>query len=233
MSLWAVTSYFNIGHGTRRSDNFRTFRARLGVPLLAIELSFDGTYDLEPADADILVQAGQGDVIWQKERLINLALAHLSGDRTAVALVDCDVILADAAWPQKALTALSTAPVVQLFAAVHYLTEDSPLDAPFRTLGEDMQLALPRGIAVHGSPACFADTSQRGRGKYAQGMAWAYPRDLLTRHGLFQFNIIGGGDTAVSAANVGAFEGVEQRHQMTPAHRACYRAWAEPWFADV
>lgn len=234
MSLWAVTSYFNVGHSARRRDNFRHFRERLGTSLLAIELGFDGINDLAPNAADIVVHVSGGDVMWQKERLINLALSHLPGDCTAVAVVDCDILFPDPAWPKRALAALASYRMVQLFEAVHYLSETWSPGAPWLTNDEDVQLALPRGIATHGAPAaCINDVTQRGRGRYSPGMAWAYPRDLLARHGLFQWNIIGGGDTSVSAGAVGAFDAAVRRHQMTPPHRACYLAWAEPWFAAI
>jgi len=39
-----------------------------------VELSFDGRFELTDDDADILVQLSGGAVLWQKERLLNLAL---------------------------------------------------------------------------------------------------------------------------------------------------------------
>jgi len=233
-TLWAVTTYFNIDHGIRRLENFHRFRERLTVPLLAIELSFDGVFDLAPRDADLVVQIGGGDVMWQKERLLNLAVPHLPPSCVGVAALDCDILFADCNWPENATAALQTAPVVQLFSTVRYLTREWDGRQKFQTQEHATQYAVSRSIAEGADPAaCLNDVSNNGRGRNSTGIAWAYRRDLLERYGMFQWNIIGGGDTAMAAASVGAFEAVERRHQMTAQHRRRYRAWAEPWFAEV
>ena len=75
--LWAITSYFNPAGYRRRLANFRAFRARLSVPLVAVELAYGPEFELKAGDADILVQIRGRDVMWQKERLLNLALRSL------------------------------------------------------------------------------------------------------------------------------------------------------------
>ena len=40
-NLWAITCYFNPVGYRRRLENYRMFRQRLKVPLVAVELSFD------------------------------------------------------------------------------------------------------------------------------------------------------------------------------------------------
>jgi len=66
---WAVTCHFNPCGYRRRTANYHLFRQRLQVPLLTVELSFTGTFELRPGDADLLIQMHAGDVMWQKERL--------------------------------------------------------------------------------------------------------------------------------------------------------------------
>ena len=59
--LWAITSYFNpIGY-RRRLANYRAFRARLSVPLLAVELTGP---ELTDADAEIILRVPHGAVVW-------------------------------------------------------------------------------------------------------------------------------------------------------------------------
>src|SRR5688500_2434422 len=75
--LWAITSYFNpLGYQTRLA-NYRIFRRHLPVPLLTVELGYDGRFELNARDATTLVQVPGGDVMWQKERLLNLGLDAL------------------------------------------------------------------------------------------------------------------------------------------------------------
>ena len=46
--LWAVTCHFNPCGYHRRIANYRVFRDRLQIPLLTVELSFTGTFELRP-----------------------------------------------------------------------------------------------------------------------------------------------------------------------------------------
>ena len=61
-----MTSYYNPVRYKRRLSNYRLFRANLGVPLVAVELSFDG---LTEKDADILVQKGDRLFVHQHGRV--------------------------------------------------------------------------------------------------------------------------------------------------------------------
>ena len=45
-NLWAITCYFNPVGYRRRLENYRMFRQRLKVPLVAVELSFDEKFQL-------------------------------------------------------------------------------------------------------------------------------------------------------------------------------------------
>jgi hypothetical protein len=58
-TFWAITCYFNPAGYRRRLENYRTFRQRLKVPLVAVELSFGEEFQLASGDADILVQPQQ------------------------------------------------------------------------------------------------------------------------------------------------------------------------------
>jgi hypothetical protein len=96
--LWAVTSYFNPVGYRRRRENYRTFRERLAAPLATVELSFNGRFELEPQDAEILIQIRGRDVMWQKERLLNVAVKALPACCTQVAILDCDVVFLRPDW---------------------------------------------------------------------------------------------------------------------------------------
>jgi hypothetical protein len=74
-----LTTYFNpCGyHNLRR--NYWEFRKRLGVALHTIELSFDGTFEIPDA---LQVSGGRDNLLWQKERLLNLLADTLPDDVT-------------------------------------------------------------------------------------------------------------------------------------------------------
>ena len=72
--MWALTTYFNPVRYKRRLSNYRTFRGNLHIPLVTVELSFDGEFELTRNDADVLIQLSGGAILWQKERLLNIAI---------------------------------------------------------------------------------------------------------------------------------------------------------------
>src|SRR5258705_5930755 len=75
--FWAITSYFNPARYRRKLSNFKVFRKHLTVPLVAVELAYSNDFELQEQDADILVQLRGGAVLWQKGRLVNVALIAL------------------------------------------------------------------------------------------------------------------------------------------------------------
>ncbi|HLX29681.1 MAG TPA: hypothetical protein VKV24_14460 [Casimicrobiaceae bacterium] len=59
------------------------FRRRLGVPLVAAELGYRDALDRPDDAADVLIRLRGGDTLWQKERLLNVALRELPADCSA------------------------------------------------------------------------------------------------------------------------------------------------------
>src|SRR5512143_3579916 len=91
-ALWAITSYFNPAGYARRLANYRRFRERLAVPLVTVELSFNGRFELGRRDADVLVQLHGTSVMWQKERLLNIAVKKVPRACNKIAWLDCDIV---------------------------------------------------------------------------------------------------------------------------------------------
>src|SRR3974377_2142226 len=96
--LWAITCYFNPMRYRRRLINFRIFREYLKVPLVVVELAFGPEFELQAQDAEILIQLRGGAVLWQKERLLNVALQALPKDCHKVAWLDCDIVFKALDW---------------------------------------------------------------------------------------------------------------------------------------
>jgi hypothetical protein len=229
-SLWAITSFFNPAGSRRRLENYRRFRAALPVPLATIELGFDGEWHLTSEDAELYVPIGDGDVLWQKERLLNVLLPRLPAECRHVAWLDADILLADRDWPRRAAEALARAPIVQLFSAVHYLDrEGSQRDGG----GMKVPSVVAEVQAGRAAAEVLARVTDRTGGASAGGMAWAARRELLERHGFYDANVIGGGDTALACAAYGVAQVAARLHHMNPMHAARYEAWASAFQRDV
>jgi hypothetical protein len=218
-----VTAYFNsAGYETRRRNYGRfiqPFRDG-GVPHLLVHCAFgDARFDALGDEHSLRIRAR--DVLWQKERLLNLAIAALPPSCTKVAWVDADVLFTNPNW------LLETSQLLDRFVLVQ----------PY-----DEKINLPPGTATSAVPSmvrrCAGDPIV-ARGPYeihgATGMAWAAQRHLLDRRGLYDACIIGGGDHAIAHASYGDWESscVEALIGLdTPAHRH-FRDWAENWHAHV
>jgi hypothetical protein len=227
--LWAVTSYFNPVGYRRRRENYRTFRQQLALPLAAIELSFNGCFELGPEDAEILIQIRGRDVMWQKERLLNAAIQALPAHCTQVAMLDCDVVFARPDWGGALSRRLDDCPLVQPFSTVHYPPPDLPLDSPQLLSGDFTRPGV--GCLIEQGLSALEIWGRLGGvrrpGAPAPGHALAARRDWLLSHGLYDAAIIGGGDLLLLSAACKTFGAAVQRHAMNEAQAKCYLAWAE------
>jgi hypothetical protein len=222
--LWGITCFFNPAGSKRRLANYRTFRQALAVPLVTVELAYGPRHELLQADADLLLQLRGSDVMWQKERLLNLALDALPDRCDAVVWLDSDVLFEASDWPDRVLDRLESDVLVQPFRSV---TDRGPVATPPRA-------SLTYKVAS-GSLARDQVATARLRNEWgcAAGLAWGGRREILMRHRLYDAGIVGGGDRAMACAAYGAWEGLERCHQMNENQRRHYLAWAAPFFADV
>lgn len=229
--LWAITSYFNpIGYRTRRL-NYHLFRERLGVPLLTVELSYGSNFDLGPADATTLIQLKSDHVMWQKERLLNLAQERLPGSCRKVVWIDCDVLFERDDWAWATSRALDHHALVQPYSTVFDLGRGSSLDEPLE----------PQSIlARHSMAAQFAAGKTHAgpiltdmMGLYSPGHAWGIRRDVLRQTGFYDAFIVGGADNLMAQAAVGRHEELVRNFELTPQHARHTLAWADRFHRHV
>lgn len=231
--IWAVTSYYNPAHYRRRWLNYQVFRRHLEVPLMTVEWSPSGSFALQPKDAELLVRIVGGDVMWQKERLLNLAIARLPPSCRYVAWLDCDIVFERADWQRRALHLLQDAPLIQLFThAIHLrATPEAAMrddENAWRASGVANEFIgavraareQPRWWTRDDAPPRFRIGDQGARP--TPGLAWAAHRDLLAQHPLFDTWVIGGGDAAFAYAALGGADQLLARYPMSPAMRSAY-----------
>ena len=219
-SLWAITAYFNPLRYRRRLANYRAFRARLAAPLLTVELAYGAEYELSEGDAEILIQLRGRDVMWQKERLLNLALRHLPAACRKVAWLDCDVLFDRADWADRLDALLDRRPLVQAFRDVRHLTPNGDPAATAFTQTGVLALVADLGVEALASPI------PTGPGSSNKGLAWAAQRPVLERHGLYDACVVGGGDMALASAVLGRFDVATRT--MNARQAAHYLRWARP-----
>jgi hypothetical protein len=229
--MWAVTAYFNPMRYTRRRENYTVFRRYLDIPLLAVELAHEDDFQLADADADLLIQLRGGDVLWQKERLLNLAMRALPPDCRRVVCLDCDIVFESADWLERTARQLDRSLLVQPFSHLRRMPRDwTPADGPAAPAGS---LSSPAYLVAGGVPfdTCLGMPAEQV--KCSTGTAWAAPRDLLQRYGFYDTCVIGGGDSAFVRAAYGRFDDAMRLQHMNAARRQHYMSWAQPFHAAV
>jgi len=159
--------------------------------MLTVECAFNNEkYDL-PESYDVVRLRSQS-LLWQKERLINLAVSWLPANCKYVAWLDCDIIFKNLNWARDTVSLLDTLQLVQLFETCNRLPENNSPN--------DRSDVCPSMVSV---------THREGyiTGKFQlhghTGYGWAARRDLLDRHGLYEYGIAGSGDHYIAHAAYG------------------------------
>jgi hypothetical protein len=198
------------------------------VPLVTVELAYGPGFELDSDEADIMLRLRGGAVLWQKERLLNLALQALPAECDSVAWLDADIVFERPDWPELALAALEHSILIQPFRHVR----DQPGENCGRSVTSRQSLAFRVSEGAL-APTAIATARLANAWRCAAGLAWVARRELLELHGLYDAAIVGGGDRAIACAAYGAWQELPRAHRMSPAQAAHYVRWAESFAASV
>jgi hypothetical protein len=214
--------------------NYGAFRACLRAPLVTVELGY-GEYELDPADAEVLVRLPGRDRLWQKERLLNRALTELPPECHGVVWLDCDVAFFNDGWPELTLKALERWPLVQPFDAFHQiaLSDSCDPEIPLGRVPDTTGSLASRMLDGSVPPSIFSSIGSSRRFAYAPGFAWAARRDVVEDIGLYDALILGCGDKAMASAAYGRFDDTVGAYRMSEPHANHYRRWARRFHRRV
>jgi colanic acid/amylovoran biosynthesis glycosyltransferase len=198
-TFWGITTLFNPAGYNKRSANYKIFRDNLkkqGLNLLVVELAFgDQQFQLSKVDADILIQlrVDRSGIMWQKERLLNIALKHLPKECTKVAWIDADVVFRDDNWVEKASMLLDKYIVAQPFSYVVRLHNgeswfNKKIELGDGNLGKQIHKSFAYSIVSDPIPDPIT------------GYAWVARREFLNKVGFFDEAIVGGSDRLMAYA---------------------------------
>jgi len=223
--LWIVTCYFNSNNFRTRRENYDRFVKPIraaGLKLLTVECAFGDADFVLPAGADT-VRVRSRDVMWQKERLINLAVASLPASARKIAWLDCDVLFSNPNWAVETAALLDEVSIVQTFKTAIRLPRSH---TSYRGLGE-----------VWNGFAWVSEVVSEFEKHYGQhghtGFGWAASRDLLDRHGLYDACISGSGDHFIAHAMRGDLAMECEECPTSPSLREHFRKWAQSFHADM
>lgn len=227
--VWGITAFFNPRRYKGRKVLYDIFREKTKLQqlrLFAVELAFgQQPFELREGDAEILLQirAGENSVMWQKERLLNLALEKLPSDCSVFAWLDCDIIFQNMNWIEETARLLERFAVVQPFSLSARLQPDETFADLSRVSRAGYDRKPSSGYAYTYSQATpLTDYMISGH----TGFVWAARRDVFDGVGLYDKMIVGGGDSALASAFFGR-RTHRFTHLLPDAVVADQQQWAE------
>lgn len=196
--LIVITTYFNPCRYATRRNNYDLFMAgmrRAGVTCITVECAF-GNEEFELPSSLEVIQVRSQTLLWQKERLLNLASSWLPRSCKYVAWLDCDILFDNPQWARDLANVLKHRKVVQVFETC---------------------LRLERGNVQGGTPDIansFASVMQKrpdslNAGRYDlhghTGYGWAMHREIFDTLGLYEAAVSGSADHFMAHAIFGDY----------------------------
>jgi hypothetical protein len=222
--LWGIAGYFNPAGYSNKLEHLRLFADGVrgqGLKLLVVELAFeDAKFALDAQIADCVVRVRSSAVLWQKERLLNIAAGHLPDYCDRVVWLDTDILFENDDWVGSTSRMLEQYAVVQPYDSAVWLPPGACARPPRNSVSEMSGQSKP-GLAR-------AQAEHPGRGLMTghPGFAWAARRGLISSHGLYDRFVLGGGDLAMCWAMFAEFK-------QWPARELSSQLWSRGQIDDV
>lgn len=226
VDLAVITTYFNpCRYATRRQhyERFRSGMARAGVLCLTVECAFPGQEFELPASPDV-IQVRAKALLWQKERLLNLAASYLPGHVQNIAWLDCDILFDNPNWAPDLVRVLKTHPIAQVFEWAERLGPDGHTPAE------------PVAQSFASVTTADPDTMQLARydAHGHTGYGWAMRRELFDEVGLYEAAVSGSADHFMAHAIYGHYGFcIENALKHDPQQISHLKSWGDRFHARV
>jgi hypothetical protein len=171
-----ITTHWNPLGFKRLRATYEAWRPTIPFDVICMELVIG---DAEPEIKDsVVIRGGPENLLWQKERMTNLAIERLPDSVKYVAWVDHDCVFEDNEWLANSIAVLdSGVDALQPYSKLHRLDQNGEIE---RSDEVSASWQMTQGPARAGS---------------MPGLVWVATRDFLRRcGGLYEGNIVGGGD---------------------------------------
>ncbi len=227
--LCIITCYYNPEGYRTKLSNYLRFEDALrssGLSLITVECAM-GQMGYELPDQKGLVRVRGRDVMWQKERLLNVAMESVPLHFTKIAWLDCDLLFANENWAEETSRLLDRYPVVQPFDTVVRL----PRGVTEVKGGGERWVSFAAAYAKQPHAVLTGDFVVHGH----TGFAWAARREILSRHGLYDGCVAGSGDHMMAHAFAGDWHGpcIRRIFGGNTAHWQHFAAWSAAIYRDV
>ena len=169
-----LLAFFNPAKSFRIVQNLYTVKQLLEMAQIPVYIG-EVAYNEEPfvlSSSPTTHQYRTSSIMFYKENIMAQLIKMLPESFTKVVLLDADILFADPEWYRKVSEALDTHDVVQPYSKA------MQLDVAFN---------------VSNTKTSILSNLENNH----EGYAWAFKRDWLTKYPLFEYALVGGGDTMV------------------------------------
>ena len=191
--LAVVSCFFNATNSDDRTKNFRVFIEGIkksGVRLLVVEVAYPGQDFCFGEDVETIQLRAQ-DVMWQKERLLNIGISKLIKDGVPyIAWLDGDIRFQNEDWPNKVIDALESNKICQVFSRVGVDAANG-----IRKWGKSsIKHWKDTGAHYRQSPLTMRSLIDGCLLGGQSGFGWAARASVLSQVKLYENAIVGGAD---------------------------------------
>jgi len=185
--VWIVTTYFNPARYEILKYNYLKFIKpiiKFQINIITMECAFgEQPFELHPSER--IIQVRSHDIMWIKERLINLAINHLPSTVKKIVWTDCDMLFCNPDWLVRTSALLDRYPLVQPCSSLHRLERG---ESAYRGRGY-----FRRSFACQHQRRPESASLWSGAHGFPGG-AWAARRSLIDKHKLYDAEILGSND---------------------------------------
>lgn len=220
--LAVITTFFNPMNYVNLRYNYLEFSKRIKekADLFPIELSYTDEFFIEDENV-IQLKGSDKNILWQKERLLNIALKNIPEKYTNIAWIDCDVIFENEYWVDEVNEKLKDYKVLQLFEKVKRLNENGFIQRTNKSI-----VFMVKDIGY----LPFNNANFKGDG--LPGFAWAIRREVIENIKFLDTMIVGGADSAMFFSFVGKIK-IKVHENMNKELYDCFLEWHHDSFNEV
>ena len=197
-SVCVITTYYNpCRWQTRRLiyDQFMRGMAEVGAPVITVECAF-GDMPFELPEAEGVIQVRSQSLVWQKERLLNLAASWLPASCRYIAWIDADIVFENWNWVNDLERVLRKHQVAQVWETCLRLGKGN-----IETLPPDRVVSFAAVMTNHPQMLHAGRYDAHGH----TGYGWAMRREIFDWVGLYEHAICGSADHFMAHAIYGQY----------------------------
>lgn len=208
--LQFICSYFNFSDSVKIKQNYIKFRQKFPYPITTVELALPHQDFF--IDDSIKIRAGLNNLLWQKERCLNIAIENLPSNTDSIAWIDTDIIFSNPDLLPKTYDALDKYKAVQLFDKCYERPAVNPYNNTIslgKQIVDNLEINFP-----------------------AIGFCWAFRKEILIDNKLYDSDPVGNSDVLQMLAWRGKWNH-KTIIQLAPEHKKDFLLWAWDSYVNV